>query len=348
MAFATIAICSLANPLNYRILGHNYSLFLRNQNPSLSQSQSYLADALADDNLLPTLRDLISRPSFVSIQSFAGSGQGLIERDSLLYELRQTYLPSVIEDITHFLDGILDRDDFEQGERTDLNSENSSRTPEPNLDLQSVRAVDISESSEMSTQLHTHSPSPSPSPTPIFYYSSPWRIFWLTLITAGIYDYLWMYRTWRAMRRYELVTGKPSSPIDKRHPMPAGIPVWAALFSGFFFFGTVRRIQNRLDQNNQNIPIRLWITCLLYWLPVPLTQITDGYRWLSVICFVFAMSVSSFQLFRLQRLANTVNIHECPSETFCNQPFRVSDLFALIIGLIYMSYLILVLYGTLV
>jgi len=329
--------------LNYRIIGRSYSLYLRKNKPSLSQSQSYLSDALADDNLLPSLRDLISRPGFASIQSLAGTGQGLIERDSLIYELRKTYLPSVVEDVTHFLDGILDRDDVEQGVPTNLNSEPPLRTPEPDLDLQSVRTVQISEPSEPSTQLHTH----SPSPTPIFYYSSPWRVFWLTLLTAGIYDFLWMYRTWKAMRRYEIVTGKPSSPIDKRHPMPAGIPLWAALFSGFFFVGTVRRIQNRLDQNNQNISIRLWITCLLYWLPTPLTQITDGYRWWSVICFVFALSVSSFQLFRLQRLANTVNDHECPSEIFCNQPFRVSDLFVLIIGLIYMTYLILVSYGIL-
>ena len=334
----------LSKPLNYRILGRNYSLYLRNNKPSLSQSQSFLSDALAEDNLLPSLRDLISRPGFASIQLLAGTGQGLIERDSLLHELRKTYLPSVIEDITSFLDGILDRDDSQQSQETSLILENSIRTSEHNHYLQSVSALQVSESPEPAIEPDTH----SPSPTPIFYYSSPWRVFWLTLLTAGVYDYLWMYRTWRAMRRYELVTGKPSSPIDKRHPMPAGIPVWAALFSGFFFFGTVRRIQNRLDENNQNISIRLWITCLLYWLPLPLTQITDGYRWTSVICLVFALSVSSFQVFRLQRLANTVDIHECPNETFSDQPFRVSDLFALIIGLIYLSYLMLVSYGNLV
>jgi len=63
---------------NYRQVGGELGAFIRANNPSTQQIQALLRDLLAGDELLNTMRDVVSSASFQNLQSLAGSGQGAI------------------------------------------------------------------------------------------------------------------------------------------------------------------------------------------------------------------------------------------------------------------------------
>jgi len=94
---------------NYRQVGGELGAFIRANNPSTQQIQALLRDLLAGDELLNTMRDVVSSASFQNLQSLAGSGQGAIQRDALLNELSRRYLPSVIDGVSQLLNGMLDQ-----------------------------------------------------------------------------------------------------------------------------------------------------------------------------------------------------------------------------------------------
>jgi len=68
-----------------------------------------LADLLAGDELLSTMRDVVGSASFQNLQSLAGSGKGSIQRDALLNQLSRRYLPRVVDEVGQLLNGMLDQ-----------------------------------------------------------------------------------------------------------------------------------------------------------------------------------------------------------------------------------------------
>ena len=92
----------------YRQVGGRLGAYIRANNPSKQQIQGLLADLLAEDELLATMREVVIRPSFHTLQGLAGSGGGAVQRDVLLQELGRRYLPSVVEEVAQLINGMLD------------------------------------------------------------------------------------------------------------------------------------------------------------------------------------------------------------------------------------------------
>ena len=93
----------------YRQVGGRLGVYIRANNPSTQQIQGLLADLLAGDELLPTMREVVAMPEFAALQGFAGSGGGVIQRDALLGELAKRYLPAVVNEVGELANGMLDQ-----------------------------------------------------------------------------------------------------------------------------------------------------------------------------------------------------------------------------------------------
>jgi hypothetical protein len=95
--------------LKYKEVGFRLRAFIQTCNPSIQQVQGLLSDLLADDELLFPMRDVVARPIFISIRDLTGSGSGLVQREALLSEVGRTYLPTVVLNVGHLIDGILEK-----------------------------------------------------------------------------------------------------------------------------------------------------------------------------------------------------------------------------------------------
>jgi len=93
---------------DYRQVGGRLGAYIRANNPSTQQIQGLLADMLAGDELLLTMKDVVGRPSFQALQALAGCGSGTVQLNALLQELSRRYLPVVIEEVNQLLNGMLD------------------------------------------------------------------------------------------------------------------------------------------------------------------------------------------------------------------------------------------------
>lgn len=93
---------------SYRQVGGRLWAYIRANDPSTQQIQAFLGDLLAGDELLLPMRDLVARPIFQSIRGLAGSGQGVIQRDSCLQELSRSYLPKIVDQVNQLISGMLD------------------------------------------------------------------------------------------------------------------------------------------------------------------------------------------------------------------------------------------------
>ena len=94
---------------NYRHVGGRLGAYIRANNPSTQQIQGLLADLLAGDKLLPTMREVVTMPEFALLTDLAGSGGGLVQRDALIRELSSRYVPGVLEQVGQLIDGMLDQ-----------------------------------------------------------------------------------------------------------------------------------------------------------------------------------------------------------------------------------------------
>jgi len=124
---------------SYRQVGERLDAYIRAGNPSTQQIQGLLADLLAADPLLSTMREVASMPSFDALQNLAGSGGGAIQRDALLEELARRYVPEVLADVRELLDGLLDqplRSASASTYRTDPNyTSGSAACPSPSVHI---------------------------------------------------------------------------------------------------------------------------------------------------------------------------------------------------------------------
>ena len=121
---------------NYRHVGGRLGAYIRANNPSTQQIQGLLADLLAGDKLLPTMREVVTMPAFAALQSQAGSGGGAIHRDALHQELAARYLPVVVDEVGQLVNGMLDLPVGQTASiaalSTDTNATQSSRTSSDN------------------------------------------------------------------------------------------------------------------------------------------------------------------------------------------------------------------------
>jgi len=93
---------------NYRQVGGKLGAYIRANKPTTQQIQGVLADLLAGDRLLPTMREVATMPAFAELQRLAGNGAGSVQRDSLLQDLAVRYLPVVLDDVCQLVNGMLD------------------------------------------------------------------------------------------------------------------------------------------------------------------------------------------------------------------------------------------------
>ena len=93
----------------YRQVGGRLGAYIRANHPSTQQIQGLLADLLAGDPLLPTMREVVAMPAFAALQGLAGSGGGVVQRDALLQELAKRYLPAVVDEAGQLVNGMLDQ-----------------------------------------------------------------------------------------------------------------------------------------------------------------------------------------------------------------------------------------------
>ena len=93
----------------YRQVGGRLGAYIRANNPSTHQIQGLLADLLAGDKLLPTMREVVTMHEFAVLRELAGSGGGVIQRDALLGELAKRFLPAVVNETGELINGMLDQ-----------------------------------------------------------------------------------------------------------------------------------------------------------------------------------------------------------------------------------------------
>jgi len=108
---------------SYRQVGGRLGAYIRTNKPSTQQIQGILADLLAGDELLPTMREVVNRASFQTLQGLSGSGGGTVQRDALLKELSCRYLPIVIEEVNELINGMLDLGQTPSSIRTEYRKE---------------------------------------------------------------------------------------------------------------------------------------------------------------------------------------------------------------------------------
>jgi hypothetical protein len=138
---------------SYREIGGRLGAYVRANNPSTQQTQSFLSDLLADDELLLPMRDLVTRQCFGSLKAFAGSGGGAVQRDACLQDLARSYLPIVVDKIRECLNGMLDQPARETNAQqntggTKLRSEITTATPNQQAFQQGNKTASFSPSED--------------------------------------------------------------------------------------------------------------------------------------------------------------------------------------------------------
>lgn len=94
---------------NYKQVGAKLGLYIRDGNPTTEQLIALLTDLLAEDKLLPTIREVVAMPEFSPVRELVGSGTGASQRDALLQALGERYLPRVVDAVGELIDGMLDQ-----------------------------------------------------------------------------------------------------------------------------------------------------------------------------------------------------------------------------------------------
>jgi hypothetical protein len=94
-----------------RALGAQLALYLRNREKPASRAalQALAADLTAEvPDLGQPLSDLLGRPGFQALIPLAGKGKGEVQRDALIKDAGQLYLPDVVAALREVLNGFLE------------------------------------------------------------------------------------------------------------------------------------------------------------------------------------------------------------------------------------------------
>ena len=296
---------------DYGAIGHRVGQYIRLNKPTTQQIQGYLFDILANDEILAPLRELSTRSTFHRLVSYAASGKGEAQLIALKAEVSQLYLPEVVEKIESFCRGLLGLS------MVAYTTEKYSSSAVDNAQQSSISAFSTKPVPTVSTI--------SDPDLPYFSIASPFLLFWLCLFSFGLYDFIWTYQFWAHIKRRSLKHPEPIYPLNQRI-----IPFWCAFFSQFYIVGIARRIRGRLtDIGITGIGTRPWVAFLFFSIipvfaeridPDQLSGVNLSGRILLFIVYFLAQVFSSYQVYRLQRLANQSVLIESPNTRFRKRP----------------------------
>jgi len=249
------------------------------------QFGALLQDICTDQpGLKPALLDLSARQVFREIMLHQPATQKTLAKDRLLSEIRPLYRDEIVSQLTAFIDGALDMntiDHVASGSQT-IN-ERSQHKPRQ----QGVAGLTSGS----------------------FYADNPSRLLLLSVLSFGIYTFLWSYRHWR---HYKRVAATSQSLTALRKNDASILPFWSASFGGFYIIGASRRIRLRLNELglNSDEP-RPWLVFILYSLVPSLINLLQASESVLTNIVLLAVSISIIivaymQPARLQELANKV------------------------------------------
>lgn len=247
------------------------------------QFGALLQDICTDQpGLKPALLDLSARQAFREIMLQKPATQKILAKDRLLSELRPLYRDEIIAQLTAFIDGALNLktiDHIASGSQT-----TNERSPHK-LRQQGIAGL-------------------APGS---FYADNPSRLLLLSVLSFGVYTFLWSYRHWRHYKRVATIS---QSLAALRKNDGSILPFWSAFFGGFYIIGAARRIRLRLNELglNSDEP-RPWLVFILYSLIPSLINLLQASESVLTNIVLLAVSiaiiiVAYIQPARLQKLAN--------------------------------------------
>ncbi|MEB3275746.1 MAG: hypothetical protein VKM92_02160 [Cyanobacteriota bacterium] len=136
-----------------------------------------------------------------------------------------------------------------------------------------------------------------------FHVDQPGRLLLLSLLSGGLYPYLWFYRHWRHYRQ-RARSGLPGKPKDARI-----IPFWCMVFESVYIVGTARRVRDKLIEiKPDEAQTRPWLTLIFYNISI-FTWWIESTEDVAVNTLILSLHASILviacqQLARLQRKAN--------------------------------------------
>ena len=174
-----------------------------------------------------------------------------------------------------------------------------------------------------------------------FYVDNPQKIFWLSMITGGLYPALWFYRHWRHFKRRAIECQKLNIENPIKYEKDSEIsPFWPAFFCGYYIVGTARRIRDRLRYlGSSEFSTGPWWAFWLFSLsnlPTWRYETTENIRQNIVVLVVdlIGISISSWQITRLQIKANQSILLSHETESISRKKLKRWDLIFLFVGVI--------------
>ena len=171
-----------------------------------------------------------------------------------------------------------------------------------------------------------------------FYLDNPKKIFILSMLSCGFYDFLWFYRHWRHYKRRAIALTKSNQLDLDIYPKDMDIiPFWSTFFCGFYIVGTARRIRDKMKSAGfSNYEIGPWWAFFLFGNDgiVALFGGTSDIN-LNVMIYlidVLVVAISAWQITRLQIKANEYMTLSNECENVIEVKYKKWDIFICLIG----------------
>jgi len=249
------------------------------------QFGALLQDICTDQpGLKPALLDLSARQVFREIMLHQPTTQKTLAKDRLLSEIRPLYRDEIVSQLTAFIDGALD-----------------------------LKTIDhVASGSQTINERSLHKPRPqgvAGLTSGSFYADNPSRLLLLSVLSFGIYTFLWSYRHWR---HYKRVAANSQSLTALRKNDVSILPFWSACFEGIYIIGAARRIRLKLNELGlESDQPRPWLVFILFSLVPSLINLLQASESVLTNIVLLAVSISIIivaymQPARLQELANKV------------------------------------------
>ena len=174
-----------------------------------------------------------------------------------------------------------------------------------------------------------------------FYVDNPQKIFWLSMLTGGIYPFLWFYRHWRHFKRRAIEFKKLNIENPIKYEKDSEIsPFWSAFFSGYYIIGTARRIRDRLRYlGSSEFSTGPWWAFWLFSLsnlPYGRYETTENISQNIVVLVIdlIGIAIASWQITRLQIKANESIVLSHERKSISRKKLKRWDLIFLIVGVV--------------
>jgi hypothetical protein len=191
------------------------------------QYRALIQDLIGESlEIKPALLDLSARRLFQELPLKGSISQKNLSKNELLSELRQIYRDEIVVDLERFVEGAV-----------------GLSMPAQSRHIESRYCQD-------------------PPKQGSFYSDNPSRLFFLSILSAGLYPLLWTYRHWRHYKK--LASKSKPIPLTRQNDSRI-IPFWCAFFAGFYIVGASRRIKEKISEYEiQDRVIRPWLVFILF------------------------------------------------------------------------------------